>query len=229
MTVNKNNELFNEKVKDDHDLYYHLDEDTVRVKKQVETPKVEKTSGPKVITVDEFLKYDKSFNESMFITKVNNMFVKFFTDIMMDRLPEVNHFVSDEVYKYGESIINNVKKDGNRQMYDELNVKSTTIKSIEITDDSFIINVYLQSRYMDYIISLDDGDYVSGNNSSRKQVDYNLILTKKRVTQEQNIVRKCPGCGAPINVNASGKCEYCGSIYNQEDYDWVITSLEKLN
>mgnify|MGYP002858864892 CR=1 FL=1 len=229
MAIDKNNKLFNEKVKDGNNLYYHLDEDTVKNKKQNETPKIIEKEGPKVVTVDELLKYDKSFNESMFITKVNNMFVKFFTDIMMDRLPEVNHFVSDEVYKYGENIINNVKKDGNRQMYDELNVKSTTIKKIEITEDSFIINVYLQSRYMDYIISLDDGDYVSGNNTSRKQEDYNLTLTKRRVTRDQSIVRKCPGCGAPINVNNSGKCEYCGSIYNQEDYDWVITSLEKLN
>ena len=115
-------------------------------------------------------------------------------------------------------------------MYDELNVKSTTIKDIQVTDNEFIIKVYLQSRYMDYIISLKDGSYVSGNNTSRKQVDYYITLTKKRVTKSQDIVRKCPGCGATINVNASGKCEYCGSIYNQEDYDWVITSLEqKLN
>ncbi len=227
MTISKNDKLFMENIKDSDDLYYHLGIDGESEKKK-EQSKEEKNKSDN-ITVDEFLKYDESFNESMFITKVNNMFVKFFTDIMMDRLPEVKHFVSDEVYKYGESIINNVKKDGNRQMYDELNVKSTAIKRIEVTNDSFVIHVYLQSRYMDYIISLDDGDYVSGNNSSRIQVDYNLILTKKRVTKNQSIVRKCPGCGASINVNASGKCEYCGSTYNQEDYDWVITSLEKLN
>ena len=38
-------------------------------------------------------------------------------------------------------------------------------------------------------------------------------------------VRKCPACGAPMNVNKSGKCDYCGSIYNQEDYDFVLTNI----
>lgn len=228
MAMKETNRLFNENIKDANGLFYHLDEDEKKTKVAKPEKKVE-PSGPKVMTIDEFKKLNPTFNESMFITKVNNMFVKFFTDIMMDRLPEVNHFVSDEVYAYGESIINAVKPKGWRQMYDELNVKNTKITSYQVTDDNFIIHVLLQSRYMNYIISLDDGDYVSGNNTSRIQVDYNLTLTKKRVTKNQDIVRKCPSCGATINVNASGQCEYCGSIYNQEDYDWVITSLEKLN
>jgi len=229
MAMKENNKLFNENVKDSNGLFYHLDED--EKKKKIE--KLEKEvepSSPKEMTIDEFKEYDPSFNESMFITKVNNMFVKFLTNIMMDRLPEVKHFVNDEVYAYGESIVKAAKDNGNRQMYDELNVKDTKIKEYQVTDDELIIRVCLQSRYMDYIISLDDGSYVSGNNSSRKQVDYDITLTKKRVTKNQDIVRKCPGCGASIDVNASGKCEYCGTIYNQEDYDWVITSLmEKLN
>ena len=44
---------------------------------------------------------------------------------------------------------------------------------------------------------------------------------------KQGIVRKCPTCGASMNINNSGECEYCHSIYNQEDYDWVLTKLEK--
>jgi len=229
----QNNELFAENIKDSAGMYYHLDEDEKRkkeaapVKKEPEEPKEE--SYPREITKEELAKLDSSFNESMFITKVNNMFVKFLTSIMMDRLPEVKHFVTDNVYEFGNMIINGAKNNGNRQMFDELNVKDTTIKTITLYEDFYKVNVYLQSRYLDYIISLDDGNYVSGNNSSRKQVDYNIILTKKRVTKNQDIVRKCPNCGASINVNASGKCEYCGSIYNLEDYDWVIASLEKLN
>jgi len=229
-----NNDLFVEKIKDSTGMYYHLDEDGKKkepAKDNLIQQKPEKSNDtyPKEISKEELAELDPTFNESMFITKVNNMFVKFFTCVMMDRLPEVNHFVDDNVYEFGNMLINAVKSKGHRQMYDELNVKNTTIKKITLYEDSYIVNVYLQSRYLDYIISLDDGNYVSGNNTTRKEVDYNIILTKKRVTKNQDIVRKCPGCGATINVNSSGKCDYCGSIYNQEDYDWVIASLEKLN
>ena len=51
--------------------------------------------------------------------------------------------------------------------------------------------------------------------------------TKKIDAMEQGITRKCPTCRAPLSVNTSGVCEYCGSIYNQEDYDWVLTKLER--
>ena len=129
MAMKENNRLFNENIKDANGLFYHLDEDEKKHKVAKPEKKVE-TSERKEMTLDEFKKLDSTFNESMFITKVNNMFVKFFTNIMMDRLPEVNHFVSDKVYEYGESIINAVKSKGWRQMYDELNVKESKIKAL---------------------------------------------------------------------------------------------------
>lgn len=242
MAIEDLNNLAAEKVKDDvTDLYYHLVDRTSNNKPNNDKPKEEHpiettpvvkeepiSTGPRAITLDELKKLDPDFSESMFITKVNNMFVKFMTDIMMDRMPEVKHFVNDEVYAYGENIAKNARIKGQRQMYDELNVKDTKIVSSKVDNGDLIIKVLLQSRYMEYIISLDDGSYISGNNSSRKEVHYNITLTKKMVHKDQDIVRKCPGCGAPIDVNASGKCTYCGTIYNQEDYDWVITGLAKL-
>ena len=229
----KNNNLAEEAIKDSNGMFYHLND--LDSKKQ-ERPKVEEEpieekpkEENKIVSVSEFVNYDSTFNESAFLTKANNMFVKFLTNIMMDRLPEIKHFVSDEVYAYGERILNNAKEQGHRQMYDELNVYDSRISSIEVTEDYFIINLYLQSRYMEYIISLDDGNYISGNNTSRIEVNYDITLKKKRATKNRDIVRKCPTCGGSIDVNSSGKCEYCGTIYNQEDYDWVITSLEKLN
>lgn len=180
------------------------------------------------MTVSEFKKIDPTFNESMFLTKVNNIFVKFFTSIMLDKMSDVDHFVGDEVYNYGLSILNNAKSQGCRQMYDELNVKESSIEDIEVNENVYIIKVYLQSRYMDYIINLSNGT-VTGNDSSRINVNYRLTFVKRINAQEQGVVRKCPTCGAPLSVNTSGKCDYCGSIYNQEDYDWVLNGLEVLN
>ena len=180
------------------------------------------------MTVEEFSKIDSTFNQSMFITKVNNIFVKLLSNIMMDRLDEVKHFISDSVYEYAERILNNAKSKNGRQMYDELNVKDSNIESIEVNESVYIIKVYLQSRYMNYIIDLSNGNLISGNNSSREQVNYRLTFIKRKDAKEQGIARKCPGCGASISVNTSGKCEYCDSTYNQADYDWVLDELEVL-
>lgn len=177
------------------------------------------------MTIQEFINIDKTFNEALFLTKANHIFIKLFTCIMMDKLIDVKHFINEDVYNYAENIISPLRSKNYRQMYDELNVKESKIANIEVKENVYIINVYLQSRYMDYIINLSNGNLVSGNDNSRKQVNYLLTFTKKVETQIQGIAKKCPTCGAPVNVNTSGKCEYCGSTYNQEDYDWVLTKL----
>lgn len=177
------------------------------------------------MTIHEFTRIDNTFNEAMFLTKANNIFIKLFTAIMMDNLDEVDHFISDDVYNYGENIIKPLRNKNFRQMYDELNVKSSRIKNIKATDDSYVIEVYLESRYMDYVLELDSGNLVDGNDSSRIQVDYLLTFTKRIDASSQGITKKCPACGAPMNVNKTGICEYCGSTYNQEDYDWVLTEI----
>lgn len=110
-------------------------------------------------------------------------------------------------------------------MYDELNVAQTDILNYQATDDLMTIEIKIISRYLDYLVD-QNGNYVSGNNSSRTQKENYLTFTKKTNFKKTGSISKCPGCGAAINVNANGKCAYCGTIYNLVDKDWVLSSLK---
>ena len=167
------------------------------------------------------------FNEAMFKTKVDNIFVKLYTSIMKQDLSDVDHFIADDFQKELEEKINILKKQNKRQMYDELNVKESNIESIDLVNGQFVVNVFLQARYMDYILDLSTGNVISGNDNSRIQVNYMLTFTKKCDATSQGIAKKCHACGAPMDVNNSGKCDYCGSIYKQEEHDWVLENLIK--
>ena len=52
------------------------------------------------MTLSEYKSVDLTFNESMFLTKVNNVFIKLYTAIMMDELEEVKHFINEDVLEY---------------------------------------------------------------------------------------------------------------------------------
>ena len=175
--------------------------------------------------LNELIKYDTNFNEASFKSYIDNIFVKLFTAIMLDELDTVKHFLSENVYNEYQEKINNLNSKNIRQMYDELNVKTSNIQNIEITAEYFIITVSLTARYMDYLINKDTGDFISGNNTSRIEKHYTLTFTKKRNFLQQNAVRKCPGCGASINVNNNGICDYCGTSYNLEKYDYILTNI----
>jgi len=164
-------------------------------------------------------------NEAMFKTKIDNIFVKVYTSIMKQNLEDVSHFIGEELEEELQTKINNLKNQNKRQMYDELNVKDTRILNRYIEEDKEVVEVELISRYMDYIIDIDTGDLLSGDDTRRIEKTNILRFEKKLDTKEIGIVRKCPGCGVSISVNTSGKCDYCGATFNQEDYDYILMSI----
>ena len=175
--------------------------------------------------MDEILKYDPEFTESKFKTYVDNVFIKLHMAVVTKNLEDIRHFVSEEIYSKYQKIVENLNQKHLIQMYDEINVAQTDILNYKVIDTYMIIEVNLISRYLDYLMD-EDGNYVSGDTSVRSEKNNHLVFTKKINYQETKTVRKCPGCGASIDVNASGKCAYCGTIYNLEEKDWVLTSIE---
>ena len=79
---------------------------------------------------------------------------------------------------------------------------------------------------MDYKIDKTTREYKSGNNQSRIEKSHILTFRKKKNANREGISRKCSGCGASINANSTGICQYCGTIYNTEDYDWVLQDMK---
>ena len=85
--------------------------------------------------------------------------------------------------------------------------------------------VKILSRYLDYLMD-QEGNYVSGNKDFRITKSNYLTFIKKINFKKVGVVNKCPGCGASINVNATGICPYCGTTYNQEDKNWILSSIK---
>ena len=175
--------------------------------------------------MEELLKIDPSFNEGMFITKVNNIFIMLHSAIMMDDLDRVRHFLSSDLQQKYEEILKDLNKRNVRKMYDDLNVKRTFIKDIVIKEDCVIIKVDIESRYMDYLVDKETNNFISGVNDHRVEKTNHLELTKMLGSKLYGSVKKCPGCGANIDINNNGKCAYCGTIFDTEKYDWILTSI----
>ena len=175
--------------------------------------------------MNEILKYDSEFSESKFKTYVDNVFIQLHMAVVTKELENVKHFLSDEVYNLYKQKVDNLTQRHLIQMYDEINVAQTEILNYQVTNPDMIIKVYILSRYLDYLMD-EDVHYVSGDTDVWSERAKYLTFTKKINHKEMGSVRKCPGCGASIDVNASGKCAYCGTIYNLDDKDWVLTSIE---
>lgn len=177
------------------------------------------------MTINELINEDSSFSESGFLAKVDNTFIMLLTAIMTDNMKRVEHKISPELFNKYKSMVDELNNNNERQMYDELNVKSTEIQSIEKLEDKYVIKVLLTSRYMDYKIDKATGNYKSGINDRRVEKDNYLTFEKSINAKEEGVVKYCPGCGANVDANSTGVCPYCGSTYDTKNYDWVLTSI----
>lgn len=166
-------------------------------------------------------------NQTEIIAKADNTFIMLLNGIMFDKLERVKHKVSENIYNYYANYIATLKEQDIRQMYDELNVKSTEIISEESTADYHIVKIHLVSRYLDYQVKASDFSYLSGNKDKRVEKDNYLTFQKKNGSTEE-IVKKCPGCGANINFNSNGICEYCNTPYDTYNHDYVLVEINNI-
>lgn len=166
-----------------------------------------------------------NFNETDFLSKVSNTYIMILTAIMTDDLKRVEHKISPNVREKLSKKIEELNKKHLRQMYDELNVKSIKIISTDEKEDHYEIKVLLTSRYLDYQVDKDNGNYVSGKKTTRIEKKHYLTFSKSKNTKTEGIVKTCPSCGNSLDPNSTGACQYCGSTYNLKDYDWILIDI----
>ena len=170
-------------------------------------------------------KFDNTLDNARFLTKVDNIFIMLYSGVMKKNLDTAKHKISDEIYNKYNNYVEELKKDGLIQMYGELNVKSTTIEDIYETEDKIIVKVELISRFLNYFLDEETLEYVRGNKDRREEHINKLTLEKIKNSKELGAARHCPSCGAHMNLSRSGKCTYCGAIFNLEEYDYILTDI----
>lgn len=175
--------------------------------------------------LENLIREDSSFSEAKFKAKVDNVFIQLYAAVMKQDLQKVKHFLSEEVYEKYSNKIKQLADANELQIYDELNVSGTTIQSIEEFEDRYEINVNLLTKYLDYKITKSTRKYISGDREVRKEKYVSLKFSKIKNAKELGAARKCTGCGANVDLNKSGVCEYCGSVYILRDYDWVLEEI----
>lgn len=176
--------------------------------------------------LNSLIEQDEDFSVSKFKSKVENTFVQIKLSSITGKTEKIKHFVSDEVYNQIRSFVEYNESKNQIQMYEELNVANIDIVSIDEFENKFVLKVRLHSKAYDYLIDKSSKRVISGDTRDRKERYHMIEFTKLKNAKLFGAVRKCQSCGASMDINKTGRCNYCGSIFKLERYDWVITSLE---
>ena len=176
---------------------------------------------------EEIIKYDKSFTEAEFLSKIDHIYMMILNSVMGKNLDTVKHYLSDNVYNELNKLVSDYKSKKITRIFNETNVKTSSIIDYEVTENEINIKVHLISRYMDFFVD-DDGNFISGVNDHRIEKEHILIFTKKLNVKTLNEARPCPNCGHSLNINESGICPYCNQIIDMSNYDYVLTQIDSI-
>ena len=92
----------------------------------------------------------------------------------------------------------------------------------------------VRTRIVSYVLDDRTGELLSGDKKREIFMEYEYELIRKSgiVTQAQSDGMQsvtCPHCGAPLSVNASAQCEYCGSVITASNETWAIKSIKGIS
>jgi hypothetical protein len=100
------------------------------------------------------------------------------------------------------------------------NLKDCAITNYINQNDNLEVETKYVIEFYDYIIDKASGRVLRGSKSSKLRMYYNFTFIMKNTDQKLD---KCPNCGAPVEVNASGVCSYCNSKIVGENTSWVMS------
>ena len=196
-------------------------------------PGAARTDDAKLRPMSEYTALDASFDASDFSEKLSNLYVQMqncWTDRDLDPL---RPYFTDALFSQMERQVAQMKKAGRTNHIDRIAVLDVKLRGFRQDGGEDHIIAELQTRIVDYTVNDNDGSVVSGSDSVEKFMTYEWDLTRTTgsATAETSGTETtvCPNCGAPVDINASARCEYCDTVLRQETHDWAICSIKGIS
>lgn len=162
-----------------------------------------------------------NFNKAEFLQQGFESY-KAIQDAWMNfKLPNVRDLLTDELYNMYDSQLSIMETKHEQNVMKDITLISSGLR--DFSNQNGIVTIttnYVISLY-DYIINTDTQKVTSGNAKTKYKVYYEM---KFRLSIDKNDkIEQCPNCGAKVDINGSGNCEYCGSKIVSENSKWVLT------
>lgn len=138
----------------------------------------------------------------------------------------IRKLTTDEMYNMYLMQLDTLKVKNQRNlMYDIKYVGSSIKERFEENGQQTII-INMQVSCYDFIINTKNNTVVRGSSSKLHIYNYELTFVK---TSDNKNLDICPRCGAPVEGNNSGVCEYCKSTLISSNYTLVMSKKKMIS
>ena len=171
------------------------------------------------IVIDEIDKYNKGFSQSMFLSWISNIFLRYLM-LCSSNDDKVQLEAFERIH-----ILNNINPDWHTSLdiynkYKDIKVNFADYIDYTHTDneDFILLKICL-------LCTINGTTEISYN----ENLYYDIKLRKSNDVKNSNNVNSytsnCPNCGAPTNISTFGVCNHCQELISIYDNVWKIVSI----
>jgi hypothetical protein len=148
------------------------------------------------------------------------------------RQPEVSRQVmADGLWQQHRVQIQTYIDAGKRNVLEGLELISLTIIAAHSDANYDTICVRVLATCADYDVNDATGKIVRGNrNVDEWMEDWTFQRSSSATTPAKGgtLSQHCPNCGAPLELDLTGRCQYCKAMVSSGDFDWVLARISKV-
>ena len=196
-------------------------------------PGAQATDPSTLRSVSEYPALDPQFSEAAFREKLSNMYVQFQNAWQDKDLTPLRPYLTDAFFNKCDRQLDAYRKNRQTNRIDHPSVLGVELVGWKQEAGVDVMVARLRTRIVDYVVDDATGNVVRGSNTAEKFMEYewDLVRTSGQTTGESTgtTVQSCPHCGAPIDVNHTAVCEYCGSVLTTDTFDWAVRDIKGLS
>ena len=196
-------------------------------------PGAQATDPSTLRSMSDYPALDPQFSEAAFREKLSNLYVQFQNAWQDKDLTPLRPYLTDAFYNKCDRQLDAYRQNRQTNRIDRPSVLGVELVGWKQEAGVDVVVARLRTRIVDYVTDDATGSVVRGSNTAEKFMEYewDLVRTSGQISAEGTgtTSQSCPHCGAPINVNHTAICEYCGSVLTTDTFDWAVREIKGLS
>lgn len=191
------------------------------------------TSSYTLRPMNEYYTLDPAFNEAAFQEKLSNLYVQMQNCWSAKDISSLRPYFDDAYFMQMDRQLDQYRTQHKTSYIEKIAVLSIDLEGFKQEAGKDHIIATVKTRITQYTLDDRTGKLLSGHRKKEKFMTYEWDLCRTTGYQSAEAAGLdktiCPSCGAPLDINASARCPYCGSVIQSADHDWVLCGIKGIS
>ena len=183
----------------------------------------------KLQPIADYMKLDEKFDANALTAKLSNLYVQMQDGWQKKDISSIRPYCTDAFFTQMDNQLQRKKQQGQTNYIERIAVLSVDFRGWCQEGGNDVLVARLNTRIVDYTLDDKTGALVSGSRDKEKFMTYewDLVRPTGMKTEKDAPMQtvNCPNCGAPVEINASAKCPYCGSVITLEKHGFALNAI----